>query len=39
VIDHRITEPDGLKAFAQEGYAFGAADSDTATWYFRREAP
>jgi cytoplasmic iron level regulating protein YaaA (DUF328/UPF0246 family) len=38
-IDHRITEPDGLKAFAQEGYAFDAADSDAATWYFRREAP
>jgi cytoplasmic iron level regulating protein YaaA (DUF328/UPF0246 family) len=38
-IDHRITEPDGLKAFAQEGYAFDAADSDATTWYFRREAP
>ena len=38
-IDHRITEPEGLKAFSQEGYAFDAADSNAATWYFRREAP
>jgi uncharacterized protein len=38
-IDHRITEPEGLKGFSQDGYTFDAADSDVATWYFRREAP
>ena len=38
-IDDRIVDPEGLKAFSQEGYTFDATDSDAAIWYFRREAP
>lgn len=39
IIDQRLTDPQGLKAFNLEGYAFDAAASDERTWYFRREQP
>ncbi|MDF3837897.1 peroxide stress protein YaaA [Cupriavidus basilensis] len=35
-VTHRITEPAGLKRFAEHGYAFDAAASDDARWVFRR---
>ncbi len=38
-IDRRITDPDDLKGFTLEGYAYDAAASDADTWYFRREQP
>lgn len=38
-IERRLTEPEGLKAFDLEGYAFDAQASDAGTWMFRREAP
>lgn len=38
-IDQRLTEPQGLKDFRLDGYAFDAADSTETTWYFRREQP
>jgi cytoplasmic iron level regulating protein YaaA (DUF328/UPF0246 family) len=37
-IDRRLDAPEGLQAFAQDGYRFDEAASDEATWYFRREA-
>ncbi|MCL2636710.1 MAG: peroxide stress protein YaaA, partial [Betaproteobacteria bacterium] len=33
---NRLVEPEGLKAFAEEGYAFAAEASDATTWVFRR---
>ncbi len=36
VVENRIATPDGLKAFAAEGYAFDAAASNDATYVFRR---
>ena len=33
---HRLQEPEGLQAFADEGYAFVPAVSDETTWVFRR---
>ena len=38
-IDHKIDRPDGLKAFAGEGYAFDPARSDDGNWTFVRAAP
>lgn len=38
-IDHRITDPEDLKGFTLEGYAYDAAASDRDHWYFRREQP
>ncbi len=35
-IDHKITKPEGLKAFDSDGYAYDAAASDAGTWVFRR---
>lgn len=35
-IDRRVTEPEGLRDFAVEGYAFAADASDDKTWVFRR---
>ena len=35
-IDHKITKPEGLKAFDSDGYAFDEAASDADTWVFRR---
>ena len=37
VIDQRIDEPDALKDFSAEGYAFVAAESDATHWLFRRK--
>ncbi len=37
-IDHKITKPEGLKAFDSDGYAYDAAASDAGTWVFRRRA-
>ncbi len=37
-IDHKITKPEGLKAFDSDGYAFDADASDASTWVFRRRA-
>ncbi|CAN5281373.1 peroxide stress protein YaaA [soil metagenome] len=39
MIEHRIDDPEKLKAFDVEGYAFAAADSTPTAWRFRREAP
>ena len=33
---NRLTDPEGLKTFAAEGYAFAAEASDERTWVFRR---
>ncbi len=33
---HKITKPEGLKAFDSDGYAYDAAASDAGTWVFRR---
>ncbi|MDR0776466.1 MAG: peroxide stress protein YaaA [Azonexus sp.] len=33
---NRLVEPEGLKNFAEEGYAFAAEVSDATTWVFRR---
>jgi len=38
VIRHRLKDPEGLKAFSAEGYAFAPRASDASTWVFRREA-
>lgn len=37
-IERRLTDPDGLKAFAEDGYRFDPAASDDRTWLFRRDA-
>ena len=36
-IEHRIDDPEKLKAFDVAGYRFDAEASDDARWYFRRE--
>ncbi|MBT8434890.1 MAG: peroxide stress protein YaaA [Gammaproteobacteria bacterium] len=36
LIDHRIDEPEGLKEFNREGYAFNAALSASHEWVFTR---
>lgn len=38
-VDHRITQPEGLKDFRLDGYAFDLSASTDTTWYFRREQP
>jgi uncharacterized protein len=38
-IDHRITDPEGLKAFDTAGYAFDPAASKADTWVFSRPQP
>jgi cytoplasmic iron level regulating protein YaaA (DUF328/UPF0246 family) len=38
-IDQRITDPEDLKGFTLEGYAYDAAASDRDHWFFRREQP
>lgn len=35
-IVNRLTDPDGLKTFASDGYAFAPEASDATTWVFRR---
>lgn len=35
---NRLTQPEALKAFDEEGYAFTPAASDRDTWVFRRES-
>ena len=35
-VQNRIAEPEALKDFAVEGYAFDAAESDASTYVFRR---
>jgi len=35
-VQNRLDEPESLKAFAAEGYAFAPEASDAATWVFRR---
>lgn len=35
-IDHRIEDPEALKGFDVEGYAFAPEASDTSSWVFRR---
>lgn len=35
-IDHRIDDPEALKAFSEDGYRFAARSSDASTWVFRR---
>jgi cytoplasmic iron level regulating protein YaaA (DUF328/UPF0246 family) len=37
-IEHKITNPEKLKLFDSEGYAFDAAASSETTWRFRRKA-
>ncbi|CAN5430288.1 peroxide stress protein YaaA [soil metagenome] len=37
MIENRINDPDKLKGFDVEGYAFAAADSAPTVWRFRRE--
>ena len=36
VVDNRLTEPDGLKEFDYDGYAFVPDVSDDKSWVFRR---
>lgn len=38
-ITQRLSRPEDLKAFSQDGYRFDAAASDDTTWRFRRDAP
>ncbi|SOY44003.1 conserved hypothetical protein, DUF328 [Cupriavidus taiwanensis] len=35
-VTHRVTEPEKLKRFAEDGYAFDKAASDATRWVFRR---
>ncbi|MEN9317162.1 MAG: peroxide stress protein YaaA [Pseudomonadota bacterium] len=35
-IEHRLEDPEGLKAFDVEGYAFAPDASDASNWVFRR---
>lgn len=37
-IDHRIDDPEGLKGFDADGWAFEPSVSDDRTWVFRRAA-
>lgn len=37
-IENRLTDPEGLRDFAVDGYAFAETASDDATWVFRRRA-
>ena len=37
-VERRLEDPQGLKAFAEDGYRFDAHASDDRTWYFRRDA-
>jgi hypothetical protein len=37
-IRKRLRDPEALKAFSEEGYAFSEAASTPDTWVFRREA-
>lgn len=37
-IERQLVDPQGLKRFDVDGYAFDEAASDASTWYFRREA-
>ena len=37
IIDHRWTDPEQMKAFKTEGYAFDARASDAGTWVFSRK--
>jgi cytoplasmic iron level regulating protein YaaA (DUF328/UPF0246 family) len=39
VIERRLIDPEGLKGFDSDGYAFDPQASDAHSWYFRREAP
>lgn len=36
IIDRRLSEPEGLRDFDREGYAFAPEVSDETTWVFRR---
>jgi len=38
-IDQRLTEPDGLRGFALDGYAFAATHSTASDWVFERAQP
>jgi len=38
-IGRRLTRPEDLQSFQEDGYRFDERASDDATWYFRREAP
>ena len=35
---NRLDQPEGLKEFDYDGYAFAAESSDDKTWVFRRRA-
>ncbi|KKC23740.1 peroxide stress protein YaaA [Sphingomonas sp. SRS2] len=37
--EHRITEPEGLKGFDSDGYAFSSEGSDETLWRFTRTRP
>jgi cytoplasmic iron level regulating protein YaaA (DUF328/UPF0246 family) len=37
-IEHRIEDPELLKRFDRDGYAFAPEASDASTWVFRRAA-
>jgi cytoplasmic iron level regulating protein YaaA (DUF328/UPF0246 family) len=37
-IEHRVADPEALKAFDREGYVYAPEASDERTWVFRREA-
>ncbi len=39
IIKNRLTAPDGLKEFKEDGYAYQPALSDEAAWVFTREQP
>ena len=36
ICEHRIEDPEGLKSFDSDGYAYDAANSDAARWRFSR---
>lgn len=36
IIDHRLSEPEGMRDFDRDGYAFAPEVSDATTWVFRR---
>ncbi|WP_341675204.1 peroxide stress protein YaaA [Niveibacterium sp. SC-1] len=37
--EHGVSDPQQLKSFDRDGYAFDAAASNDDTWFFRREMP
>ncbi|MCA9774190.1 MAG: peroxide stress protein YaaA, partial [Myxococcales bacterium] len=39
IIDGRLTDPEGMKEFAEAGYRYQPKESDESRWIFSRRAP